>query len=60
MSKNCLTPWDVQSRQIFTVDGPFYTLYAGQGGGRGYIMDETSTKTNYIVRRLTPIECERL
>ena len=34
---NCLTPWDVQSRQIYTPDGPWFTLYAGEGGGRGYI-----------------------
>lgn len=31
---NNLTPWDVQSRHIFTIDGPFYALYAGQGGGQ--------------------------
>ena len=34
---NCLTPWDVQSRQIYTPDGPWFTLYAGEGGGRGYV-----------------------
>ena len=34
---NCLTPWDVQSRQIYTTDGPWFTLYAGEGGGRGYV-----------------------
>ena len=27
-----LNPWDVQSRQIFTTDGVFYALYAGEGG----------------------------
>ncbi len=30
---NCLTPWDVQSRQVYTDDGPWMTLYAGAGGG---------------------------
>lgn len=35
---NCLTPWDVQSRQIYSDDGPWMTLYAGQGGGRGYMI----------------------
>lgn len=39
---NNLTPWDVQSRHIFTIDGPFYALYAGQGGGRGYVIYETN------------------
>lgn len=33
-----LTPWDVQSRQIFSVDGVWMTLYAGQGGGKGYVL----------------------
>ena len=106
MPENNLTPWDVQSRHIFSEDGPFQALYAGQGGGRGYVMqkaytlktrcgsdtyikrdgtvgtagkgalvgedvsftlaasqDQTLIATNaseYIVRRLTPTECERL
>ena len=29
-----LTLWDVQSRHIFKTDGPFMSLYAGQGGQR--------------------------
>jgi len=43
---NCLTPWDVQSRQIFTIDGAWMTLYAGQGGGRGYMIYESIPKDN--------------
>lgn len=39
--RNNLTPWYVQSRRIFTIDGPFMELYAGQGGGRGYVIYET-------------------
>lgn len=27
----------MQSRQIYTPDGPWFTLYAGEGGGRGYV-----------------------
>lgn len=34
---NCLTPWDVQSRHIFPEGGVWGTLYAGQGGGHGYV-----------------------
>ena len=34
---NCLTPWDVQSRRIFGVDGPWPALYGGEGGGHGYV-----------------------
>ena len=33
---NCLTPWDVQIRRIFSVDGPWPALYGGEGGGHGY------------------------
>ena len=29
-----LTPWDVESRQVFTADGVFMTLYAGAGVAR--------------------------
>ena len=47
--KNCLTPWDVQSRQIFTADGAWMTLYAGQGGGRGYVMYESIPEDNRSV-----------
>ena len=53
---NCLTPWDVQSRRIFSVDGPWPALYGGEGGGHGYAF----VPYLYIVRRLTPTECARL
>lgn len=36
--RNCLTPWDVQSRRAFTVDGPWSALYGGDGGGHGYVV----------------------
>lgn len=35
---NCLTPWDVQSRRVYTADGAWPALYAGEGGGHGYVM----------------------
>ena len=34
---NCLTPWDVQSRRIFSVNGCWPSLYGGEGGGHGYV-----------------------
>lgn len=34
---NCLTPWDVQSRRIFSEDGQWPALYSGEGGGHGYV-----------------------
>ena len=51
----CLTPWDVQSRRIFSEYGKWPALYSGEGGGHGYVFT-----LRWIVRRLTPVECERL
>lgn len=51
----CLTPWDVQSHRIFSEYGEWPTLYSGGGGGHGYVFTR-----RWIVRRLTPVECERL
>ncbi|MDO4330330.1 MAG: hypothetical protein Q4C66_13480 [Lachnospiraceae bacterium] len=39
---NCLTPWDVQSRRIYGKDGTWPSLYAGEGGGHGYVAIEES------------------
>lgn len=33
----CLTPWDVQSRRIHIDSGSWPALYAGEGGGHGYV-----------------------
>lgn len=33
----CLTPWDVQSRRIHSDSGSWPALYAGEGGGHGYV-----------------------
>ena len=35
---NCITPWDVQSRRIYTSDGSWPSLYGGEGGGHGYVI----------------------
>lgn len=51
----CLTPWDVQSHRIFSEYGKWSTLYSGGDGGHGYVFT-----LRWIVRRLTPVECERL
>ena len=34
----CLTPWDVQSRRIYDDAGKFPPIYAGEGGGHGYVI----------------------
>ena len=47
-----LTPWDVQSKQIYTIDGIAPPLYSGEcryGGGEMYIMitkDEAENTEN--------------
>lgn len=57
-----ITPWDVQSRRIFPEEGKWPSLYSGEGGGHGYvkIRSNIDMQNNTVVRRLTPIECERL
>lgn len=35
--RDCLTPWDVQSRRIFGESGTWPALYGGDGGGHGYL-----------------------
>ena len=37
----CLTPWDVQSRRIYESNGIWPSLYGGEGGGHGYIAEES-------------------
>lgn len=37
-SGECLTPWDVQSRRIYNESGKWPAIYAGEGGGHGYVM----------------------
>ena len=37
---NCITPWDVQSRRMYTPNGPWPSLYGGEGGGHGYVVTE--------------------
>lgn len=37
---DCLTPWDVQSRRIYEETGKWPAIYAGEGGGHGYVMQD--------------------
>jgi DNA (cytosine-5)-methyltransferase 1 len=38
--RECLTPWDVQSRRIYESGGVWPSLYSGGGGGHGYVTTE--------------------
>lgn len=52
-----MTPWDVQSGRIYGTDGVAPTL-SSNGGKAG--LNRQGFLTQACVRRLTPLECERL
>ena len=52
-----VTPWDYQTKRIHRINGAAPTL-AGSDGGGGQRFPNFAT--SHGVRRLTPIECERL
>ena len=53
---SCLTPWENQSRRIYSENGTFSALSARETAGQ----DQQAVLVKHIVRRLTPLECERL
>ncbi len=53
----CLTPWDSQTNRIYGKDGAFAALYASAVTSG---MCRQSVFVDSFVRRLTPLECERL
>lgn len=53
---NTLTPWDNQARRIYDAHGPAPALNARARSGQ----NQQAFLTNKTVRRLTPLECERL
>lgn len=52
----CMTPWDSQSARVYSSEGVFHSLNANESGGQS----RDSVFCNMVVRRLTPLECERL
>ena len=57
--EDCLTPWDNQARRIYSENGTFPALAAREksGGNQQAVLIK---RIRWIVRRLTPTECERL
>lgn len=51
-----LTPWDTQSRRVYSENGVFPTITAKEKAGQNL----QAVFTHYAVRRLTPTECARL
>lgn len=58
--EDCLTPWDNQARRIYSEKGTFPALSAREKAGQNQQSVLTETEIRWIVRRLTPTECERL
>lgn len=58
--EDCLTPWDNQARRIYSENGMFPALAAREKAGQNQQSVLTETEIRWIVRRLTPTECERL
>lgn len=50
---DCLTPWDVQSRRIYPESGKWPAIYAGEGGGHGYMITRGCTAYPDTARALT-------
>lgn len=56
----CLNPWDTQARRVYGEDGTFPALPSRESAGGNQQAVLAGQKTRWIVRRLTPTECERL
>ena len=55
-----LNPWDTQARRVYGEDGTFPALPSRESAGGNQQAVLAGQKTRWIVRRLTPTECERL
>ena len=56
----CLNPWDTQARRVYGKDGTFPSLPSRETAGGNQQAVLAGQRTRWIVRRLTPTECERL
>lgn len=56
----CLNPWDTQARRVYGEDGTFPALPSRESAGGNQQALLAGQRTRWIVRRLTPTECERL
>ena len=58
VAEKALTPWDNQSQRVYSENGSFPALAACEHAGQKTVLIKTTLR--WIVRRLTPTECERL
>ena len=57
VAEKALTPWDNQSQRVYSENGSFPALTAREHNQQTVL---NKTPLRWIVRRLTPTECERL
>lgn len=60
VAEKSLTPWDEQSRRVYSENGSFPALSAREKAGQNHQAVLTKAFFRWIVRRLIPMECERL
>lgn len=60
VAEKCLTPWDSQARRVYSEDGSFPALAARGCAGQNQQTVVQKRTRRWVVRRLTPTECERL
>lgn len=60
IAQSALTPWDNQARRVYSEEGAFPALSAREHVGQNQQAVLHKTPLRWIVRRLTPNECERL
>ena len=60
VAEKALTPWDNQSRRVYSENGSLPALTAREHAGQNQQTVLNKTTLRWIVRRLTPAECERL
>lgn len=60
VAEKSLTPWENQARRIYPDWGAFPALASHEKSGQNQQAVLTHNRIRWIVRRLTPTECERL
>lgn len=60
VAEKSLTPWENQARRIYPDWGAFPALASREKSGQNQQAVLTHNRIRWIVRRLTPTECERL
>lgn len=60
VAEKALTPWDNQARRVYSENGSFPALAAREHAGQNQQTVLHKTLLRWIIRRIIPMECERL